>query len=408
MKKKILKVNAWLLTIVGSVVMLFFIISMLATILMPSAPNSWDDLGKGLIAIGTLIGCVLSIPLIISGVGTLRYLKGKNNTYVLCIISNIIGIILFSLAIYFFIYQDILNVFSDYVTGEIYINLKIIMSAIIFFIFIAPSIISIVELYKDKKNLTFKITRKFYIFLVIVIIAIILAIVGYNLYKESLIDKIEITEDNKYSYSDFKSQLESRNLIYELPEDKKELTSQKQIIALDSDSKYGYTFSSGSYTDSYMLSVDTKRKFPMFVYNSYTSLIKKSDKTASYYYIGPEDWYINWYIYYVDGKIYAAIGEESEYGKSWETSLSTTEYGVVVSEEDDITIYNSKKNYYVKGGGILDTKSGAQRTNIPTTTDIYNDKCMKIRVVDEVNAETLDEIAKELSPQYWKIYKSSK
>lgn len=60
----------------------------------------------------------------------------------------------------------------------------------------------------------------------------------------------------------------------------------------------------------------------------------------------------------------------------------------------------------MKGGGILDTRSGSQRSGLPTTTDIYNEKCMKIKVVDRVNAETLDEIAKELSPQYWKVYNS--
>lgn len=406
MNKKILKINSYILIILGIILMLFSTIYTAYSISIPSTPNSWDDLGKFFIVIGTIIVYLLSSPLVISGISTLHYLKGKN-TYKLCIIFNVIGIILYSLFIFLFIYIDILDVFNDYYNGNVYTGLKIIFSMIIFFLLVCPLIINMIGLYKEKNNLNYKVIWYRYQFIVIGIIVIMLIIIFYNLFKFNIINKIEVTEDNIYSYSDFKSELESRNLIYELPNNKSELTSQHEITALDSSSKYGYAFSSGSYTDSYRLSVNTDRKFPMFVYESYTSLIKKSNKTADYYYIGPEDWYINWYIYYINGKIYAAIGDESEYGSSWETSLSTTQYGVVVSEEKDITIYNSKNNYFVKGGGILDTRSGTQRSGFPTTTDIYNENCMKIKVVDKVNAETLDEIAKELSPQYWNVYKNN-
>lgn len=406
--KKILKINSYILIIIGAVLMLFFTIYAAYSISIPSTPNSWDDLGKFFIVIGTIIVYLLSLPLVISGISTLHYLKGKN-IYKLCTIFNAIGIILYGLFIFLFIYLDILNIFKDYYNGNIHTGLKIIFSMIAFFLFMCPLIINMIGLYKEKNNLNYKVIWHRYRFIVISIIVIILIIIFYNLFKFNIINtnKIEITEDNIYSYSDFKSELKNRNLIYELPKNKSELTSQHEITALDSSSKYGYTFSSGSYTDSYRLSANTDRKFPMFVYDSYTSLIKKSDKTADYYYIGPEDWYINWYIYYINGKIYAAIGEESEYGSEWKTSLSTTKYGVVVSEEKDITIYNSKNNYFVKGGGILDTKSETQRSVFPTTTDKYNENCMKIKVVDKVNAETLDKIAKELSPQYWKVYKNN-
>lgn len=408
MKKKILKINSWILTTIGIALLLFSTIYMIYSLSIPSTPNSWDDLDKFIIVIGTFIVYLLSSPLVISGIGTLKYLKGKN-TYKLSMIFNVIGIILYSLFIFLFIYLDTLNIFNDYYNGIVYTGLKIISSMITFFLFMCPLLINMIGLYKEKNNLNYKETWHRCRFIVLGIIVIILAIVLYNLFKLTIINanKIEVTENNMYSYSDFKSELESRNLIYELPIDKTKLSTQHEIVALDSSSKYGYSFSSGSYTDSHTLSVNTDRKFPMFVYNSYTSLIEKSDKTDDYYYIGPEDWYINWYIYYIDGKIYAAIGEESEYGKGWETSLSTTSYGIVVSEEENITIYNFKNNYFVEGGGILDTRSGTQRSVFPTTTDIYNDNCMKIRVVDKVDAETLDKIAKELSPQYWKVYKDN-
>ena len=408
MNKIILKINSWLLIIIGFIPIILSFIYMIGIVVEPSTPNSWDDLGKFIVVIGTIIVCSLNIPLIISGISTLKYIKGKN-TYKLSKNLSIIGIVLYTIFIIEIIFVDVLGGFVDYVTGDINIKLKIIYSSIILFVFILPLLINIIELYKNKNSIRFKNLWRYYAFGFIVIGVVALGIIIYSLYRTSIINtnKIEVTEKNTYTYSDFKSELEKRGLVYKLPEGKMELTTTKDISAYDSNSKYGYEFSSGSYTDSYRLSVNTNRKFPMFVYDSYTSLIKKSDQTASYYYIGPEDWYINWYIYYIDGKIYAAIGDESEYGRMWETSLSKTKYGVVVSEEKDITIYNAKNNYYVKGGGILDTLSGTQRRSFPTVTDIYNEKCMKIRVVDKVDAETLDEIARELSPQYWKVYKKS-
>lgn len=406
MNKRILKINAWLLMIIGIVLMLLFVFSTVYSISIPSDPNSWEDLGKFIMIIATVIVCLINLPSVISGIGTLNYLRGKN-TYKLCMVFDVIGIILYSLFGFLFIYTDIFGIFNDFYNGNANTRLMIIFSTIIFVLFICPLIINILELYKVEKKINYKELLRRYRFVVIGIVSIILIIGLYKLFTLRIINdnKIGVTKDTLYSYSDFKTELETRDLIYKLPENKSELTSPKTITALDSSSKYGYSFSSGTYTDSSMLSINTNRKFPMFVYESYTSLIKKSDKTAYYYYIGPEDWYINWYIYYINGKIYAAIGDESEYGKGWSTSLSTTKYGIVVSEEKDMVIYNSKNNYFVKGGGILDTSSGMQGSVFPTTTDIYNTKCMKIKVVDEVNAETLDKIAKELSPQYWKVYK---
>lgn len=411
MSKKILKLNSFIVTIIGLIFLVFSTIYIFYTISIPSEPNSWDDLGKAIAVAGTIVVYILSLPLVISGIITLQYLKrNKIIYYILGIIFNIIGIILYGIFIFLFIYSDVLNIFSDYYNGNVNVGLKIRLIIIISLISICPLMINSILLYKEKNNLNYRMLWKRYRIIIICIIAITLIFIAYNIFKLNIINinKIKVTDNNMHSYSEFKSQLESRKLIYKLPDGKNELTGSKEISALDSSSKYGYRFSGGTYTDSYFLSENTNRKFPMFVYDSYTSLIKKSNSTASYYYIGPEDWYINWYIYYINGKIYAAIGDESEYGEGWTTSLSTTKYGVVVSEEDELTIYNSQKNYYVKGGGIIDTRSGTVRSEFPTTSDIYNEKCMKIRVVDEVNSKTLDEIARELSPQYWKIYKENK
>lgn len=402
MNKKILKINSVFMITIALIPSLLFTFFMFYRISIPSSPNSWDDLSKLFIKLIAVAVYILNSTLIVSGICTLKYLKEKK-TYKLSKISSIIGIILFCLLIIYFIFLDSLQIFSDYTTGEVNYNLKFVLTFIIFLLFIVPMIINIFELYRSKNNIEFANLQHYHKFIVIPIIIVALCIA---LYKSIVnINKIKVTEENKYTYSDFKAQLKNRNLISDVSEVLHSTTGNQEILALDNTSKYGYEFSSGTYTDSYRLSVNTTRKFPMFVYDSYKSLIKRSNKTQDYYDIGPTDWYICWYIYYINGKIYAAIGEESQYGSSWETSLSKTKYGVVISEEKNITVYNRKHNYFVKGGGILDTASGSQRTSFPSTTDIYNPKCMKIRTVGKINAETLDNIAKELSPQYWKVYK---
>ena len=392
MSKKILKLNSWILTIIGVIVLVILTICMFYTISIPSEPNSWDDLGKFFIVIGSIIVYILSSTLVISGIGTLHYLKGKNG-YKLCIISNIIGIILYGIFIFLFIYLDVLNIFSDYYNGNVNISLKIVLTTIISLIFICPLIINTIILYKEKNGLSYKNLWSRYRIIFIGIIVIVLIVFSYNIFKLSIINtnKIEVTENNIYSYSDFKSQLESRDLI------QKNKITQSEISALDSSSKYGYSFSEGTYTDSYRLSVNTNKKFPLFVYESYTSLIKRNDTTAYYYSIGLDDWYVNWFIYYVDGKIYAAFDDVSNYDGNDEISQAQNKYNIVVSEKKDITIYNWEKNYFVKGGCIIDSRSGMQRSGFPTTSDTYNKKCMKVRVVDKLNAETLDNIAKEIS-----------
>ena len=151
MNKKILKINSWILTTIGIIIMLLATICMLFSITTPSNPNSWDDLGKFFIVIVAVIAYNLCLPLVISGIGTLNYLKGKN-TYKLCIAFDIIGAILYVLFIVLFICLDILNIFNDYYNGNVNIKLKIIYSLTTFFLFICPLIINIIGLYKDKNT----------------------------------------------------------------------------------------------------------------------------------------------------------------------------------------------------------------------------------------------------------------
>jgi acetyl-CoA carboxylase carboxyltransferase component len=63
--------------------------------------------------------------------------------------------------------------------------------------------------------------------------------------------------------------------------------------------------------------------------------------------------------------------------------------------------------YLVKGGCITDTSSGMQRSGFPTTKDIYNKDCIRIKKVERIDSKTLDSIAKVIVPEYYKN-KSSK
>ena len=398
MNKKILKWNSFVLIGIGiCVLFIAVIIGILAVRLTFSmSANSWDGLGVILYIFLDAILIGINVPSFLCGFNALKYLKNENNT-IHRRLSIVFGVI--SLLIQFIsIYVVFTTVSFNYNSQEAYVNLKNIALLVYFVIFVLPILVNIIQLIKIKYNLNFSNFKYLYLFLIIVII------IKANVQRKSIIESniIKVTENNKCSYSEFDAELWNRKLKYKLPKKKYELTTSNDIFALDYDSEIEYAFSSGSYTDSYRLSINTDRKFPMFIYDSYVSLIKKSDETKTYYYIGPEDWWISWKIYYINGNIYAAIDDESMYGSMRENHLSKTEYGIIVSEESELTIYNKKNNYFVKGGGILDTESGYQRRPFPTTTDIYNDKCMKIRIVDKINAETLNKIAKELSPQYWK------
>ena len=404
MNEKILQINSRLSSVIATIMILCSTIYMCHVVSQPERPNSFDGIGKFFIVIVTIIVYLINLPLIVSAKYTLNYLNGKNS-YKICVIFDIIGILLTSLFIFIFVYLDTLDIFVDHYNGDVNTVAKITCSIIVFLLFMFPLIVNIIGIYKEKKGSSHKKIFRNASFLVIGVIGIITI---NNLLESYMVvnKKIELTEDNTYTYSNFKTELEDRKLIYELPKNKSEVSNGYGITALDSTSKYTHEFSCNlkSERDSTTHSTNSNRKFPLFIYDSYISLIKKHEKTADYYAIGPEDWYITWRIYYINGKIYAAIGDESMYGGSWETSLSKTKYAIVVSEEKDITIYNTKNNCFVKGGGIIDTSSGIQRSGIPTTVDRYNDNCMKIKTVETINAKSLDEIAKELAPQYWKEY----
>lgn len=404
MNKKLLKVNSWILKIVGSTLIIISTIFLISTLSVPSEPNSWDDLGKFVAGVATVIAYIIGIPFIIAGIKSSKSQKEKKKEKIekrkkTSKIFSIISIILSMLFIFTFILKDVLDYYEDYSTGHVNVGLKVIHILLIFVIFVLPQLINLIGL--SEKKITLKsIWNDKKGKCILISTFIIISIFGLNLIVKQIIistNKMQITEDKLYSYWDFRKELESRNLYGQKG------APRNEISAMDSSSKYAQRFSEINNPANAMIFVGEDRKFPFFIYDNYATLIEKRDKNTPHDQIDYDDVYVEWIIYYVDGKIYAALDQESEYGNT----LARTEYGVIVSEEEDITIYNTKNNYLVKGGCITDTTSGMQRSGFPTTKDMYNKDCIRIKKVERIDSKTLDSIAKVIVPEYYKN-KSSK
>ncbi len=158
MGKKILKFNSFFLIIISSictVVTTIYVLSAIISEILSSGFIGSILLNMAFIAVAFILIYVLTIPTLISSINSLKYLKGKGS-YKISIIFSVISLLLFIHHLFFFIYIDPIGLFRDFVTGEININLKIIIFIIIFVIYILPLIVNIIELFKLKNNLTFQ------------------------------------------------------------------------------------------------------------------------------------------------------------------------------------------------------------------------------------------------------------
>ena len=382
MKKTFLKFNSWYLTIIGIPVMLVGIFTAIYcainAYLIPS--EGWINLGGFILMLAGIGFFILGLLPTLAGISTLYYLK-KNKAKVFSIIANLIEIILFVSSLVIFVFIDSNNIFSDYYTGHAYMTPRIIITVIAFIFFINPSIINILSSLKNAK----------YIYISLIII--VLAIISINIGKIAIINKnkIKITNNNVQSYTEFEKELKDRHIMFENRDNEVSPSGSKDVLALDSKSKYSYELVDSNGDGNYRLNKNTKRKFPLLIYTHY-SLFNGNDDIYNDYYFNDETRYVKWYVYYVNDEIYAA----SEYVGPQDTSVSKRDYEVVLSENKKITIYNSQYNYYVKGGCIVDTRSGVQRNEFPTTNDINSFKCRKIKVVDRVDEGSLDSAARDI------------
>jgi uncharacterized membrane protein HdeD (DUF308 family) len=98
---------------------------------VPSEPNSWDDLGKFVAGVATVIAYIIGIPFIIAGIKSSKSQiekkkekieKRKKTSKIFSIISIILSIIF----IFTFILIDVLDYYEDYSTGHVNVGLKVI------------------------------------------------------------------------------------------------------------------------------------------------------------------------------------------------------------------------------------------------------------------------------------------
>lgn len=400
--KKVCKFNIGLFIVT---IVLSFVVYIIGVVSLINTTNTGIDgigqvLGISIIIRLFQIICIVLIPLFIASICGLRYYKGKSKgKLTACWVWGFLSF--FSSIFISYIVCDLFK--SSFETQSLNGNNDLgfsIFASLVIGLFFLPNILYIVGCYKErfKTNiiLEFIKSNKSKFIFVICIIFIILCLTIFVKFGTNNSEKIMVSNVTLPTLSEFENELKDRGFIYDIPEGYKELTSASRLTAEDN-----------KYEHQYSLSFDknNNEQYPVFIYG-YTSLIEKSSKTAKYYTKGPEDWTITWDIYFVNGQIYAVIGEESELDKNWETDLFRTKYGRIVSEKEKITTYNRKGNYFSYGGGIEHNFTGYVRYLSTKMVDNFNSNCAEIIKVDRVDAKTLDRIAKELSPRYWLEYKN--
>ena len=400
MLRNVCKVIIGLFTVA---IILTVIITILGITSLNNTTNSGiDGIGQ---ALGTviiirlfMITTVISLPILIASICGLRYYSGKSKgKLTACWIWGIISFIGSSF-VFYLVYSIFYDSFDSYTLNENKIS-EIIFYSIVFSILFLPNILFILGCYKEQfktKIFSKSNVKRFFILIGIIFIGLVI----FNIFKygNNKSEKIMISDTSLHTLKEFEDELKSRGFIYDVPKGYSELAGSTDILSEDNKYEYQYDLD---------FKKNANDKYPLYIYEGYASLIQKSPQTAEYYTKGPEDWWISWNIYYVNGQIYAVIGDESELGSGWSTDLFRTRYGRIVSEKDKITTYNRKGNYFSYGGGIENNIKGYVRYLSSKMVDTFNNNCAEIIKVDRVDAETLDRISKELSPKYWIEYKKN-
>ena len=174
MNKKILKINSVIMMILVSSIYMYVAYYMLITVLHPSAPGTFDDLGKFFTVFFGVWGAMLLLPFLLSAINTLKYLKGKKTSED-AISSSMIGVvfwIIFALICIFILYG---YSFEDYDSIKDFI-IPIIISVLMY---LSPLLINVNGLYKDNNNKeTYNKLYKKYKSLTIVIVVLIIIFIA--------------------------------------------------------------------------------------------------------------------------------------------------------------------------------------------------------------------------------------
>lgn len=379
---------------------------------MQPRSGTWDGLSQALAIFGGVLLLVAALPALFAGISGARYKKGKSkNKLTACWTWAVIAFIMYL--------GFVVLALNSFKTGDTSFNLDEYRptfainsyAVVMALVTLVPVVLFMFGCLQEqlKKNNTEKSERNYKILAwsagavvgIVVLLPIVMPMVGYFAGKAGYdgFTKVEVNEANLPTLSEFAEQLKGRGFIYDLPEGMTELVVPEEILTESQDYKYARHFSVGvGLKNRFDFGEYGDTKFPVYVYDAYVTLIQKSSQTADYYNKGPEDWTVSWYIYDIDGQIFAAIGSESKMGdlSYGGDDLFGTDKAVIVAEEDKITTYNRAGDYFAYGGCIDATWSTAQRTSIPKMSDQYDADCARIEVVDRVDAETLDNLAKKI------------
>lgn len=293
-----------------------------------------------------------------------------------------IWIIIISLLFYILGYKsDILQFHSTGLNDLGYILLSLIG-------FLIANVLVLIVLLIDLKNLIYKYRKVIFtkkILLIVLIITLIIGVVTYVIYKQYIVlTKIKV-EDNIPTLLDFKHELESRDLLENNARNEKIYGIKKgknNVVELE-------------------FGKDNNEQYPMYIYVGFVS----SNNTS-------------WIIYYVNGTIYAVTGHyyqysDNDYVNTWD-SYYDIEGGTlddhkkrILSENEEVTVYNVEKNYYDKGKYIKSSNNFIYIVKNNSKKNIYvaipqiasRDKYefAKIEIVNQVNRKTINKYCNNLS-----------
>lgn len=355
-------------------------VSASGVLLSPNVPNSWDKLGDffALVIIALLFG--IAMPPFLSVLFGYKYMSGKGDKYLSSCKGSATASIFISAAIILLIANSS-TTYGSLPFGNDAESARAIFITLSLLITEGPFIALIAGCKFEKGDKNAK--SSFIIPATILLIAV--AIVTVPTFFSGIgVKKIHINKSQLRTTSDFRQALLERGLHDDYDEDKLQYPSGRVKAA-----EAGYPY----------LREDEEGRFNFYIYDSYNSLIEKSPKTADYYAIGPDDWWVEWIIYESNGQIFAAISYESKLNSVRTESLFDKQSIQIVAEKKEITTYNQNGDYYVNNGCFVSTTSPSN-SNMMSFPRMYDSglghKCANVYVVDRVDAKTLDELAKQI------------
>jgi len=296
----------------------------------------------------------------------------KNISKSKCIISIIAGIFLLMSGCMYNEMNGMENTGIDYIGQAL--GIAIIFKLCIYIYYILTFILFI------SYSKTFILKKKVLIGLVITILSITILIFATKEIMHYI--SIQTVTEDIYSTIDFKAELENRNLYVD------------KYLLFGIDSK-GENIHKIDFENS------LNERYPSYVYYGYKT--KNTSKNIKKY-----NEYLNWIIYYTNGKIYAVLGDYDD-SQAFQNiySIGVSYEGNILSEDNEIYTYNWEKNYYEKI-----EKNGVVREDLRYYYD--NDTFIKVdvfkkfsyslynyEIIDKINSNILDNYANKNTRKNW-------